>query len=213
MPWIERVRTEQPLDAGVGIDWGNPITRGLASWLLPTLSGFITDSGPVTANSTFGRLRRVTPVGCGAYIPSDDDVQGAWTGKNYSKISSKITQVVGVVPISASAGQITQLRDSGGTFSQAIYGDAGGTVTGAALGITNLTSTSVLPVGQLSVVAFNIETNVAQKLYVNGALEASSVDVSGGYTPDSGAWIVSGCVYGSLDHWVCFIPPCVHPQS
>ena len=29
MPWIERVRTEQPLDAGVGVDWGNPITRGL----------------------------------------------------------------------------------------------------------------------------------------------------------------------------------------
>lgn len=29
MPWIERVRTEQPLDVGVGVDWGNPITRGL----------------------------------------------------------------------------------------------------------------------------------------------------------------------------------------
>ena len=30
MPWIERIRTEQPLDAGVGIDWGNPTSRSLA---------------------------------------------------------------------------------------------------------------------------------------------------------------------------------------
>ena len=29
MPWIERVRDSQPLDARVGVDWSNPITRGL----------------------------------------------------------------------------------------------------------------------------------------------------------------------------------------
>lgn len=34
MPWIERVRTGQPLDAGIGIDRDNPITQGLAFALL-----------------------------------------------------------------------------------------------------------------------------------------------------------------------------------
>ena len=40
MPWIERVRTEQPLDAGVGIDWANPLTRGMVSALHAPQGGF-----------------------------------------------------------------------------------------------------------------------------------------------------------------------------
>lgn len=38
MPWIERVRTEQPLDASVGIDWSNPLTESLGG-LFDTRAG------------------------------------------------------------------------------------------------------------------------------------------------------------------------------
>ena len=40
MPWIERIRTEQPLDAGVGIDWANPLTLGMVSALHAPQGGF-----------------------------------------------------------------------------------------------------------------------------------------------------------------------------
>lgn len=62
MPWIERVRDSQPLDASVGIDWGNPITRGLRV----LLNGAVK---PVSPWTTIGGVSSSTgPTGVGVLL-------------------------------------------------------------------------------------------------------------------------------------------------
>ena len=83
MPWIERVRTEQPLDAGVGIDWANPLTRGMVSALHAPQGGFdavtgerfaIVGTEPVKVSGPSGIATRFSGTN-GYYKPL---VHGGW---------------------------------------------------------------------------------------------------------------------------------------
>lgn len=187
MPWAERVRTEQPTEAGVGIDWENPLARGLINAFLPT-SGTRTPIDLCSSTKlTVGNAATTRNIG-----PKGETFRFAGGGYGFD-ITTPPALISSIVVLSPhTGGRSWFIENSSSTGNYFSINTSNVPELNVASGIR--ASGTAITVGDTVVLGY-VAANTDYRLYQNGVLKGSATSASGNFGYPN--HLFGSSVYGS----------------